>query len=570
MTFVKLGLSMAATVLALGACNSSVTGDCPGGQLRNADNICKPVCSITGTCPAEHVCVRGLCEVAAAGMLPKITDVFGNHAEDGSSIENGLVIVGSGLSEVSNVYLKKEAQVLPDLSIYEQQADRLKVLLPVSIVSGEYILVAKNAFDTVDVSIVLELPELGPDVLLSRVNSASGKVSLARLPVGIGAENVAAGDHHHNDVYLTIPEGQTLANDVETLNSNLTDLENSITHGDALLPNPNFDRGVDGLYAWSVATDGSYTMASIAAEGHSGPVALANDPLSRVALTGQRRIVVDHGSTYELRGALRNVGADGADGTFSLGVRFWTGAGEELLDGEGWWVYAAEKTNRPPEDGWRAHRLRFGWGTQRPIPAGATTMAPAALLNDHNGGPGTQLHQVQGIAMRDVSGDVYAPPAARFAINERVEAVAVSAATYQGRINRTIDGVTYVGRTATTAICQELMGPGARLCRVSDLERMITAGMVNQIGHKDVPGGISLAQNASYWISGGGAIDRDSYVPAYENELRFATNNSDCENFRSSSGGLGTQWRTGSVWTGGYGYATALSCSGRARLLCCQ
>jgi len=163
-------------------------------------------------------------------------------------------------------------------------------------------------------------------------------------------------------------------------------------------------------------------------------------------------------------------------------------------------------------------------------------------------------------------GQTVSIPGATFELNVYPTTWAATPDKYTGNISVTLDGTTYIGRVATTAICQDLMGPGARLCRASDIERFITAGAVNAHGESDsnkltYP---TLSSGESYFtVSSGGATD------IYNNSTT-AHMYSDCDHYTYSSSNRRITVAYPANSAEPYGATKTTGCNQSQQLLCCQ
>ncbi len=137
------------------------------------------------------------------------------------------------------------------------------------------------------------------------------------------------------------------------------------------------------------------------------------------------------------------------------------------------------------------------------------------------------------------NGQIFSAPGGAFELVEYATTMAVTSGTYDGSVSYSGALGTWVGRPATTAICQELMGSGARLCEYSDHARLVAAGAVNAYGESD-PDKITIPSECASgcWLSSGGQTDL-YYTSA------GSTKYGDCEHFsRDSSTSRGARLRT--------------------------
>ncbi len=176
----------------------SAHSDCDSGFVCETGS-CVQVCNTNADCSETMVCgFSNICITPETGVLPEITSVEGNGAA-AQTVVDGIIIRGRGLGDV-NVELVSSARV--DLAIRTQGADRVEVILPTDIISGDYALVVTNAAGTAQASTTLTLPELDGDTLLGRLNNdATGTLAVGLLPVGTGSTEIAAGNHAHSDYF---------------------------------------------------------------------------------------------------------------------------------------------------------------------------------------------------------------------------------------------------------------------------------------------------------------------------------------------------------------------------------
>ncbi len=167
-------------------------------------------------------------------------------------------------------------------------------------------------------------------------------------------------------------------------------------------------------------------------------------------------------------------------------------------------------------------------------------------------------------AASSANGQVWTLPEGVFELVEYPTSWQVTPSSYTGSVSYTDnEGRDWIGRPATTAICQDMMGSGARICHHEDVARFIATGGVNgyQEGDPDkinIPG----AAATQYWVSTGGDTDIYNSTVAH----RYA----DCFHFTSASG----TYRGAIVAVPDsnyyYGATFAGHCDTARKLLCCR
>ena len=164
--------------------------------------------------------------------------------------------------------------------------------------------------------------------------------------------------------------------------------------------------------------------------------------------------------------------------------------------------------------------------------------------------------------VRSTIGQTWTHPGADYVLNEFPTEVA--ATTEQSNGNYSYNGLD--GRIATTDRCQDLMGPGARLCRSSDLERFTAAGAINRHGESN-PAKITMpaSTNTYFWISSGASTD------LYQNTSGNSTHlYGDCYNFETGSSGTRGMiyYAPNSSYPSGVTFTS--TCNNSYQLLCCK
>jgi hypothetical protein len=199
-----LGTLTLAVSVVLSACSGSKssgckgTSDCPPGFVCEPTGNCAKLCLVQSDCTGGQRCLNSKCSTPAPGTLPVIASVLGNDPSDNQRVRDGIVVMGETLANAAfEIRTDSGAQALDAAS---QSDTQVELKLPLDVRSGAYTLVATNAAGETQQPIVLQLPELSGDEILSRLNGASGTVSALRLPVGTGADQVAAGDHTHPEL----------------------------------------------------------------------------------------------------------------------------------------------------------------------------------------------------------------------------------------------------------------------------------------------------------------------------------------------------------------------------------
>ena len=184
-----------------GGCTSSA--DCPGGSICT-NNVCEQLCTSQAHCPTGQVCGQdGRC-VDPTG--PQILGIVGNDPADGTRIVDGVVV--SGVNLTAAAFELQQNGVGPTLTARSVSATTAELVLPVDVLSGDYMLVATNSAGSAQAPVTLTLPELNGSELVTRLNdpATTGVLRIERLPVGSTAADVAGGNHRHDATYLTLAD----------------------------------------------------------------------------------------------------------------------------------------------------------------------------------------------------------------------------------------------------------------------------------------------------------------------------------------------------------------------------
>ena len=161
------------------------------------------------------------------------------------------------------------------------------------------------------------------------------------------------------------------------------------------------------------------------------------------------------------------------------------------------------------------------------------------------------------------NGQTLSIPGGTFNLNPYPTSWAATSGTYNGNISETVNGVAYIGRPATTAICQDLMGDGARLCRPTDVERFIAANAVNAFGESDSTKLTFPAITGDYYlVSNGGTHD------LYPSGALH--NYADCDHFTYGSSNRRSTVLRKALSAEPYGTTHTSGCNTHYPLLCCR
>lgn len=180
-------------------------------------------------------------------------------------------------------------------------------------------------------------------------------------------------------------------------------------------------------------------------------------------------------------------------------------------------------------------------------------------------GPRTRIQDSgRSAATASANGQIFSGPGAAFELVEHPTNWAATPTNYNGNISYNGSLGTWTGRPATTAICHELMGNGARMCTNNDIAQLIAAGAVNKHGESD-PNRLSYpaACGSNCMISSGGASD-------LYNGSGTAHLYGDCDHFTTSTSSRRLQ-RYSAVSSGDpYGTVATSGCNSSYPILCCQ
>ncbi len=192
-----LGSAGCSKSLPAGTCNRN--GDCTGGSVC-VESECLVLCQTQRDCFGTTWCNgTGTCVDVTSDTPPVLQTVIGDNDEDPTAIREGLIVQGQQLADAA-FELQTDTTVV-GLTVVSQQDTRALLAFPADIVSGAYTLTATNGAGSSQAAVTLTLPELGADDLLARINTATGLVSINRLPVGTDAGSVASGAHAHDSIY---------------------------------------------------------------------------------------------------------------------------------------------------------------------------------------------------------------------------------------------------------------------------------------------------------------------------------------------------------------------------------
>lgn len=184
------------------------TGACHPGEVCLRD-ACRTLCNVQADCATGDFCtLEGVCEGTSDNPdnSPHIELVVGNGVVP-EQISDGLIVTGSRLAGA--VIELQDADGGLRLEPREQTDARVEVPLPIDVISGDYTLVAINASGEDAADIILQLPEVSPQLVLERLNEATGTIDHDLLPIGATTDAVAAGDHAHDVLYYPRAEADS-------------------------------------------------------------------------------------------------------------------------------------------------------------------------------------------------------------------------------------------------------------------------------------------------------------------------------------------------------------------------
>lgn len=281
------------------------------------------------------------------------------------------------------------------------------------------------------------------------------------------------------------------------------------------------------------------------------------------ALTG---VAVAHATPLSLTHQIRALDADGApvDGARPITVSLWSDD-DSVATQDRLWEHA---TTTSFTDGYAALVLDTN-GTEAVQAEWFTGDVWLEVSVDGLAlSPRTRLTQVpRAGTVASANGQVYTAPGGAFAMNLYPTTWQATVTRYTGNVDYTdSQGRVWAGRPATTAICQDLMGEGARLCSASDITRLIAAGAVNAHG-QSFPDRLTMpsACDPTCWISSEGGTDLYPSGPPYHIY-------SDCRQFMSGSGDdRGPRVdRPSNTGTSFWPVVLTASCASSYELLCCR
>ncbi len=185
--------------LALVACDKTdplgcaANRDCPTGHIC-LDERCAQVCDDQSQCPRGYVCTSdGVCARGSASA-PRIDEVTGNgstacpSSPAGRCFADGLVITGDGLDGATfGLESTTGGQSFPLALGSGPTATAVTVLLPETLIEGEFLLVAQNSAGEDQVGVRILQGEPGPALtgqeMLQRINSeGTSSFVIARMP----------------------------------------------------------------------------------------------------------------------------------------------------------------------------------------------------------------------------------------------------------------------------------------------------------------------------------------------------------------------------------------------------
>ncbi|MCK5691078.1 hypothetical protein KAI87_17475, partial [Myxococcota bacterium] len=247
-----------------GGAGECTTNDaCGAGEICN-DGECISICYTDDGCDENLICENSLC-VEGQRAEPDIQSVNGDGTSNcpdtlgKACIFSGIIVAGVNLSGASFFWQKSGTSTAVDLVARSGASAMLVGFdLPSDTEPGAYTLTVTNAAGTDQQSVELLQGPPGPDLtadeMVTRLNTASTKLGFSIFPTGVGATDVATGNHTH-DALSTAITGLT-----DRLSTIETQMESII------LPHqPQIDTD-DGLLL-----DGNIT--SVGASGNGGNIA---------------------------------------------------------------------------------------------------------------------------------------------------------------------------------------------------------------------------------------------------------------------------------------------------------
>jgi len=369
------------------ACTSS--DDCTPGQACVAD-ACRNLCASDKDCTIGTCDPAGYCAGDAASGVPQIATVSGNSANP-DVIEDGLLVQGTHLGDATFA-LEVVASAWPttspvDLEIRRASDTEVELILPADTYSGSFTLVATNQAGSDQAGVTLELPEVTSQLVLDRLNAATGKVAFGVLPTGSGPGQVAPGNHSHGEYAV-----------VDHLHPEYLPRTEGLRYGN-MEPNA----ALDSTTGW---TTRSGTLNSVAVpDGAAGDYVFENSAGEVVWGYSESWQPIDPTRTYLVTGSFRESVA-GTAGVVYLAVLLRDATGADIGGDGSWWFYPVSSVQ--PGTGWLRGAAEFGAGTARPFPADAVDMSVGFILNYTSGNnPGDRVHQVQGLGLYEVTPSAY-------------------------------------------------------------------------------------------------------------------------------------------------------------------
>lgn len=143
---------------------------------------CVRLCQLQSECDANQVCSPDhYCVERKGNVLPQIHDIQGNDPLKANKIADGIVLKGKDL-EPAIFELQQNNSAWP-LNPRVQADDVAELVFPPQIRTGLYQVLATNLSGSSSAPIQLELPEVTPDQVLSKLNQSSGSIDPARIPI---------------------------------------------------------------------------------------------------------------------------------------------------------------------------------------------------------------------------------------------------------------------------------------------------------------------------------------------------------------------------------------------------
>ncbi len=214
------------------------TADCPNDQQCVFNNCVGASCESDLQCPYTQTCTNTFCtNLPDDAPRPNITAVLGNDTGGACSqtpgipcVNDGIVLVGTGLAGVTEGVLSSNDTEFPLIKIADRE-DGIILSLPAGILPGVlYTLLIGNTSGQQAITMQFIQGETGPtgaacaanaEDLVTLLNSAEAKLTIAALPTGTSTGTVALGNHTHDDSYIRIDAGSATVTALSATNVNV-------------------------------------------------------------------------------------------------------------------------------------------------------------------------------------------------------------------------------------------------------------------------------------------------------------------------------------------------------------